>query len=90
MAQARRYERVSVYLDTSDLRERIKVAAARRGVSVSDYCLAAVRRRLAQDGLLPPSQRTARSASASLDKLRERIGPVGVPVRDFVDEARQR
>jgi len=87
------YTRLNIYLNPPGLQEQIKIAAARRRVSLSTYCLEAIRQRLAEDGLLPLSpdeQRSkARAASEALDRIRASIGRVGVPVADLVAEGRR-
>jgi hypothetical protein len=89
MRRMRRYDRLNIYLDDSTLRERIKVAAARHGTTVSAYCVAAIRRRLGADGF-PSDLGDRRGAAAeALDTLRREIGPVGVPVTELIAEGRK-
>lgn len=84
------YPRLNIYLDRPDLREKVKVAAARKGVTVSSYCLAAIRQRLIDDGLLPAADEAGpRAAAQALDRLRRQIGPIGVPVRDLITAGRR-
>ena len=84
------YQRLNIYLDRPGLRETIKVAAARRGVTVSAFCLEAIRRRLTEEGYLPSSEMTtAQAAAKSLDDLRHQIGPIGLPVRDLIAAGRR-
>jgi hypothetical protein len=47
---AARYTRLNIYVRDPDLRRRVKAAAARRDLSVSDYCLRAISAQLASDG----------------------------------------
>lgn len=84
------YPRVNIYLGEPGLREAIRVAAACQGMTISAYCLAAIRRRLADEGLLPASEADRLAAATALDRLRRQIGPVGVPVRQLVAEGRRR
>jgi predicted DNA-binding protein len=86
----RRYQRVNIYLDSPDLKERIKLASTRTGVTVSEYCQEAIRRRLSDEGLLPPSRESAKAAAKALDRLRGRHGRLGVPVRDLIADGRRR
>ncbi|ACX51411.1 hypothetical protein Adeg_0242 [Ammonifex degensii KC4] len=81
--------RLNIYLDDPILREKVKIAAARRGVTVSAYALMALRRQLAEDGLLPAAENPQEAARA-LDDLRKRTGPIGVPVRLLIEEGRNR
>ncbi len=80
--------RLNIYVDSARLRESVKVGAARSGLTVSAYCQEAIRRRLIEDGLLPPTRRTARTAARTLDGIRARHGPVGVPVSELIAEGR--
>lgn len=82
--------RLNIYVDSAQLRDRVKVAAARAGVSVSAYCQESIRRRLEQEGLLPPSRAAARAAAEDLDRIRRTRGPLGVSVSDLVAEGRRR
>ncbi len=86
------HSRLNIYLDSPDLREKIKVAAARQRVTLSAYCLEAVRDRLAEEGYIAPRRApaTPRAAASALDRLRERIGPIGLPARDLIAEGRSR
>lgn len=81
--------RLSVYLDDPVLREKVKIAAARRGVSISTYVLQALRDRLAWDEVLL-EEITPQEAAKALDVIRTQVGPVGVPVRTLVEEGRYR
>ncbi|MGH2739985.1 MAG: hypothetical protein ACRDH6_05845 [Actinomycetota bacterium] len=84
------YPRLNIYLDSEHLKERIKVAAARAGVSLSEYALEALRRRLAEEGLMPPSKEARRKAARAMDRIRKRIGPIGISVKELVEEGRRR
>ena len=79
--------RLNIYLDDPTLQEKIKVAAARRRMSLSAYALMALRRQLAADGLLP-TEESPEEASRALDELRQRVGPIGIPVTELVEEGR--
>ena len=81
--------RLNIYLDDPTLQEKIKVAAARRRMSLSAYALMALRRQLAADGLLP-SEESPEEAARALDELRARVGPIGVPVAELIEEGRRR
>ncbi len=81
--------RLNIYLDDPTLQEKIKVAAARRRMSLSAYALMALRRQLAADGLLP-SEESPEEAARALDELRTRVGPIGIPVAELIEEGRRR
>lgn len=81
--------RLNIYLDDPTLHEKVKIAAARRRMSISAYALLALRRQLAEDGLLPAIE-SPEEAARALDALRERIGPIGIPVAELVREGRRR
>ncbi|MBI2323131.1 MAG: hypothetical protein HYU88_13810 [Chloroflexi bacterium] len=83
------YPRVNIYLGEPGLREAIQVAAARQGMTISAYCLEAIRC-MADEGLLPAGEADRLAAATALDRLRRQIGPIGVPVRRLVAEGRRR
>src|SRR6266511_1345546 len=91
------YPRLNIYLDHPDLRAQIKIAAARRRVTLSAYCVEAIRERLAEDGLLPRHTSTTQeppsspgAAAQTLDEIRRRVGRIGMPVEDLIAEGRRR
>ena len=92
MAKLHTYPRLSIYLDDPTLRKTIKIAAARRKLTISAYCLEAIRQRLIEERFLPPSEDRERpeAAARALDRLRRQVGPIGVPVRDLIAEGRRR
>ncbi|MCX7856154.1 MAG: hypothetical protein N2556_09350 [Anaerolineae bacterium] len=81
--------KISVYLNDPVLREKVKSAATRRGVSISTYVLQALRDRLAWDEMLL-EEISPQEAAKALDALRTQIGPIGIPVRMLVEEGRYR
>jgi hypothetical protein len=85
----RAHVRLNIYLDSEELRRQIGVAAARAGVSLSEYCVRAIRDRLAEDGLGPPDTERARVAARAMDRARRRLGPLGVPVRELIEAGRR-
>ncbi len=92
MSRSNGYSRLNIYLDEPELREKIKIAAAREGVTLSSYCLQAVRRRLAEEGYLsvPEAAMGPRAVAQALDQLRRRLGPIGVRASDLIAEGRRR
>ncbi len=76
--------KLSVYLDDPSFREKVKLAAARHGVSVSAYVLQAIRDRLAHEDFL--EEMSPQEAARALDALRAQIGPIGVSVRAFIED----
>jgi hypothetical protein len=83
--------RVNIYLDDPGLRTEIKVAAANQGVSLSAYCVDAIRERLsrARSSVTAQSKLKRRETAAALDRLRSEIGPIGISVRELIDEGRR-
>jgi hypothetical protein len=81
--------RLNIYLDDIRVGEQVRVAAARAGVTLSQYCVAAIRRRLEDDGIGSPTPDTARSAAAAIDRARKRNGRLGIPIRELIDEGRK-
>ena len=88
--------RLSLYLRDDKLRIQIKVAAAKRGLSISDYCMQAIERQLLQDGevsvrdVYVSSENHRSSLIARMDRLRGEIGPIDMPVTDLIKEGRRR
>jgi hypothetical protein len=85
------HPRLNIYVDDPKLREHVRVAAARRGVSLSAYCLESIRRRLAEDGYPPTTDAPGdpRAAAQALDRLRREVGPIGIPVSELIAEGRR-
>lgn len=83
--------RVNIYLDEPELKREIKIAAANRGVTLSAFCVEAIRHELARDESKKDQQpsESALVAGEALDRLRAEIGPVGIPVRELIDEGRK-
>jgi hypothetical protein len=87
----RRHVRLSIDLDEPELHRAIEAAAARQGVTLSAYCLQAVYSRLREEGGLPGTSGTRpEEAARALDRLRHRIGPIGVSVSELISEGRRR
>lgn len=88
--------RLSLYLKDDNLRRQIKIAAAKRDMSITDYCTKAIKEQLIRDGEMPlqevpPSAREDKlSLSRKMDKLREEIGPIGISVSELIKERRRR
>jgi hypothetical protein len=84
------HPRLNIYVGTPRLREHVRMAAARAQTSVSAYCEEAIRRRLIDDGEIEPTQDSARAAARELDRMRQRLGPIGVPVSELIAHGRRR
>lgn len=89
--------RLSLYLEDEAFKRQVKVAAAKKGVAVTDYCAEAIEERLVRDGERSPGQRRSRHASterletlARMDRLRHDIGPIGLRTSELVEEGRRR
>jgi hypothetical protein len=80
------HARLNIYLDEPELRQAVKIAAAKEGVTLSAYCLKAVRSRLIEEGFLPGTSSRQTEAAHALDRLRQQIGPTGIPVRELIHE----
>ena len=81
--------RLNIYLEAPEVRAAVRTAAIRTGVSLSAYCLGAIRDRLADDGFLPREPKSPREAARALDELRRKIRPIGVPVSELIAEGRR-
>ncbi len=90
MPSTPRQLRLNSFLDEPNLRQAVKIAAAKEGVTVSTYCVRAVRRQLGEEGFLPGSEERRAEAARAMDHLRRQIGPIGVSVRELIDAGRRR
>ena len=82
--------RVNIYLDDPELRTAIEIAAAHHGVTISQYCLEAIRRRFAEDGgTAAPEATDLKAIGRAMDEFRQRIGPIGMSVTDLIAEGRR-
>jgi len=84
--------RLGLYLKDEEIKRQIKVAAARRGMTATDYCARAIEERLIKDG-----ERSAEGEDKNkvallsrMDKLRQEIGPTGISTAELVEEGRRR
>lgn len=88
--------RLSLYLRDDMLRRQIKVAAAKRGMSISDYCMMAIERQLVEDGEVSVKRVFASTAEykaglvTRMDRLRDEMGTLDVSVTDLIKEGRRR
>jgi len=83
--------RLGLYLDDETVRRQIKVAAAKRGMSTTAYCAQAIKERLVRDGeIIDKTDGNKKALLARMDKLRQDIGPVGMPAAELVEEGRRR
>ena len=80
--------RINIYLDSPETRGRIRVAAARRGMSISAYCAEAIRRQLEGETEEPDRERMLRAARR-MDRNRLRTGRIGIPVSELIREGRK-
>jgi hypothetical protein len=65
-------QRIQVYADP-ETKRRIELAAAKHDIPVTEYCLAAIRQRLADDDLLEHEQITIPVAPPQTDTLIEEL-----------------
>lgn len=86
--------RLNIYLDDPEIKRQIKMAAAKRDVSISEYCLWALKRQLIKDGERIPQENEIHKirevVSTAMDHLRKEIGPIDIPVTELIKEGRRR
>lgn len=82
--------RLGLYLKDEEIKRQIKVAAARRGMTVTDYCARAIEERLIKDGERSAEGEDKVALLSRMDKLRQEIGPTGVSTAELVEEGRRR
>jgi hypothetical protein len=62
--------RLNIYLPSPAFRSQVKTAAAKRDISISEYCLRAITSQLIQDGEHPPRRLARHALSAAVDAAR--------------------
>ena len=84
--------RLGLYLEDEEIKRQIKVAAAKRGRTVTDYCAGAIEERLIRDGerSAGDADRNKIALLSHMDKLRQEIGSTGVSAAELVEEGRRR
>jgi hypothetical protein len=84
--------RLGLYLEDEEIKKQIKVAAAKRGMTATDYCARAIEERLMKDGERNTKNEAQDKAAflSRMDKLRQEIGPIGAPTAELVEEGRRR
>jgi hypothetical protein len=84
--------RLGLYLEDEEIKRQIKVAAAKRGMTATDYCAQAIEERLMKDGERKTQNESHEKAAflSRMDKLRQEIGPIGAPTAELVEEGRRR
>lgn len=86
----RRYK-ISIYLENLELRRRLKVAAAKRDVTISAFCEEAIRAKLQKEEISEALDiEVARRAASRLDERRNKLGPFDVQTWELVNEGRRR
>jgi len=84
--------RLGLYLEDEEIKRQIKVAAAKRGMTVTDYCARAIEERLIKDGERRDEGvgKNKMAFLSRMDELRQEIGPIGMPTAELVEEGRRR
>jgi hypothetical protein len=89
--------RLGLYLEDEEVKRQIKIAAAKRGMTVTDYCAEAIEGRLVEDGERSMAESKSRNTNkekstllARMDQLRQEIGPVGMRTSELVEHGRRR
>lgn len=89
--------RLNIYLADEDMKRQIKIAAAKRDLSITEYCAKAIEYQLISDGertnngmqkVKVPKEKL--ELLARMDKRRKRIGPIGINVTQLIKEGRRR
>jgi len=84
--------RLGLYLKNEEIKRQIKVAAAKRGTTATDYCAQAIEERLVRDGERGTNNEVQDKLAllSGMDKLRREIGPIGIPTAELVEEGRRK
>jgi hypothetical protein len=91
VAEMAKKARLGLYLTDEEMKRRIKVAAARKGLSTTAYCEEAIREHLLKEGEIVDDENLKRRAFiARIEELRREIGPLGILAAELVKEGRRR
>ena len=84
--------RLGLYLEDEEIKRQIKVAAAKRGMTATDYCAQAIEERLIKDGERSTEGEDKKKVAllSRMDKLRQEIGPIGMSTAELVEEGQRR
>jgi len=84
--------RLGLYLKNEEIKRQIKVAAAKRGMTATAYCARAIEERLVRDGERGTNNEVQNKLAflSGMDKLRQEIGPIGIPTAELVEEGRRK
>ena len=82
--------RLGLYLKDEEIKRQIKVAAAKRGMTVTAYCAQAIEELLMRDGEGRAKDVDRNNLLSRMDKLRQEIGPVGVSTAELIEEGQRR
>lgn len=85
-----RKARLGLYLEDNEIKKRIKIAAAKRGISTTAYCAEAIKERLIKDGEIGRTREEKKELVARMDRLKKEIGPLGMSVTELIAEGRRR
>jgi hypothetical protein len=84
--------RLNIYVPDPAIRRQVKTAAAKRDLSVSEYCLRAITRQLIGDGEKPPQENVLHPAVETARRFqKETFGGRAFTVSsaDLIQEARE-
>jgi hypothetical protein len=81
--------RLGLYLENEDVKKQIKIAAARRGLSTTAYCVQAIEERLRKDGGLN-REAGKKTMLTHMDRFRKEVGALGTTAAELVKEGRRR
>lgn len=91
--------RLNIYIDDEEMRRQVKIAAARRDMTVTEYCKRAIAEQLRREAEVswakepqpPEASREEKLAIIQrMDEARRRTGPIGVSVTELIKEGRRR
>ncbi len=83
--------RLGLYLENDEMKRQIKIAAAKRGISITAYCTQAIEERLKKDGDMGANIAKSKLEFLSrVDRLKKEIGPIKISVAELVKEGRRR
>ncbi len=81
--------RLGLYVKDEEFKRQIKVAAAKRGLSATDYCTKAIEERLVRDAEMNDLERK-KALLVRMKKLSDEVGPIGTTAAKLIKAGRRR
>ena len=81
--------RLGLYLEDEEVKKKVKIAAAKRGISATVYCAQAIKERLHKDGEII-NKADKKALLSRMDRFRKETGVFGETTSGLVKAGRTR